>query len=216
MKITGRVLFTLLAAFLGLLAVNIFNIFDYWLFIPEDYRYEVGITIYFAIADTTLTNTVDWIKENYYSRISCIMKVKGMKSNIFSTPEVDFNELDLAEVFLHIHVKGKKKSLSDVFIQIPSLAVASMQLNTRNTFATIIKDGSCIVKIGQLFGNVENQTEVEVEIPITFIKEPVDISSSIQITPKISRTSTNRVGSLMRTLATHYSSNSFILKTKGR
>ena len=50
--IVKLILKSLIIPIVAVISLNYFNLFEYVVFVPEDYRYEVGLTVYLAISET--------------------------------------------------------------------------------------------------------------------------------------------------------------------
>lgn len=50
-KIVSGISLPILGAIVSLLATNTFNIFNYFPFVPDEYRYEICLTVYLAVFD---------------------------------------------------------------------------------------------------------------------------------------------------------------------
>ena len=63
------------------ISLSYFNLFNYVIFVPQDYRYEVGLTVYLAIAETIYGLIESWIEQKQ-ATIKCIFYVSDIDKDI--------------------------------------------------------------------------------------------------------------------------------------
>ena len=69
--IVKLILKSLIIPIVAVISLNYFNLFEYVVFVPEDYRYEVGLTVYLAISETIYGLIESWI-ERKQATVKCI------------------------------------------------------------------------------------------------------------------------------------------------
>lgn len=206
-----NILKPIIAAIISLLALYKLNVFDYLTFIPNEYRYEVGITVYFAFFEILIETIFDCIGAKLFSNLDIVISSKNTFGDLTSTPQIDFNSMQIAEMFVKISATGTKKQFAATAIKIPCPSFVTMQVNEQNAAAVIDPDGDCIINLQRLFGNIYERTQIDCEFIISFIREPVSNAGNVKVRPII--VSSKKV-TLISKLIIRYKTNSFILNLK--
>ena len=95
-KIVSGISLPILGAIVSLLATNTFNIFNYFPFVPDEYRYEICLTVYLAVFDFLIRIVYDLLVKilikKFHSEIQVIFCLPNTESDIGINPTVVFNE----------------------------------------------------------------------------------------------------------------------------
>ena len=187
MKKVLKVVFPLISATIGLLAANQFNIFNLFTFIPDGYKYEVCITVYFTVADILLTELYELIMgrvvPNFYSSIEVITHSTNSDPNIKVNPTVTFNSECVAECQVTIRISGKRDHFKDSYLLISPPSFATIQSNYKRKEVKVT-DNTYRISLDQLFGTNSNMA-TEQMFRVVFAQDPVDGESIAEITPVI-------------------------------
>ena len=112
-KIVSGISLPILGAIVSLLATNTFNIFNYFTFVPDEYRYEICLTVYLAVFDFLIRNVYDFLvrklNKKFYSEIQVIFCLPNTESDIGINPRVVFNEEGQSQIDIRLKVSGQKK-----------------------------------------------------------------------------------------------------------
>lgn len=109
--------------------ISVFNLFEYFSFIPEEYQYETGLAAYLAIMEVALDSVKKYI-DSQRSNIECIFyKSEIEKDNEYKkiSPIAIFDsEMDIANINVCLSVSGDIKYLRKCKLQmeIPSWLTA--------------------------------------------------------------------------------------------
>ena len=75
----------LLVPLIAVFFLNQFNVFEYITFVPEDYKFDVGLTLYLAILEA-LAEILEHLYSNALAEVECIFFQKAEDINIKNTP----------------------------------------------------------------------------------------------------------------------------------
>ena len=76
--IVKLILKSLIIPIVAVISLNYFNHFEYVVFVPEDYRYEVGLTVYLAISEIIYGLIESWIERKQRTTVKCIFYVSDI------------------------------------------------------------------------------------------------------------------------------------------
>lgn len=110
------VLRPVLSALIAIYLLSLFNLVDYVSIVPEDIKFETGLTIYFAIVENILFAIKLKIKENYASEITCIFYKED--ADISNKPVIKFDENDVCQVKCVLDIRGNNNILGKSKIRI--------------------------------------------------------------------------------------------------
>ena len=108
--IVKLILKSLIIPIVAVISLNYFNLFEYVVFVPEDYRYEVGLTVYLAISETIYGLIESWI-ERKQATVKCIFYVSDIDKDINNNPSImcDSEGMGVASVNCYVELKGNLK-----------------------------------------------------------------------------------------------------------
>ena len=126
MKLSSIITITIksvLAPILAMYLLSKYNLCNYLLFIPNDYKFESGVTLYVAII-LVLVDIVILCINNSKARIQCVFYSDFNNESIVNRPEIVLkaNQLGVSSVYCHLIIEGNYKSLKETCIdmEIPS------------------------------------------------------------------------------------------------
>lgn len=162
-KIVSGISLPILGAIVSLLATNTFNIFNYFTFVPDEYRYEICLTVYLAVFDFLIRNVYDFLvrklNKKFYSEIQVIFCLPNTESDIGINPRVVFNEEGQSQIDIRLKVSGQKKHFHGKRIQISQIACADFQVNIKNEI-TEVDGNNFYINLEKLFAN-SNENDLE-------------------------------------------------------
>ena len=187
MKKFFRLLLSFVGFVIALLVAHGFNIFDYMTFVPQDKKYDVCMAVYFAVMETGITFLYDWIDDciaKNKTYIEAIFHLPSEYSNSNSIPIIRFNEMGIAEVKLHLVVKGRCTNLTNngVMISVPQQVDA--QFAKKGVGIKRDNQGNLLIMLDEVCRNRE-VFEGEEDYKITFMRRDFDNEASISIAPEL-------------------------------
>ena len=184
-----KILFPLLSAFIGLLLANHCNIFEFLTFVPKEYKYDVCITVYFALSEVLLNELYNCVKQKivpyFRSSISVVFHPAQVEPDINTTPTIQFNSQGLAEINMTITIAGKKEHFEQSLLVIAAPDFADIQNNYKRD-AVQVSGNKYTVKLKDLFGEKSDATTTQT-FRIVFAQAPVDGESISDIKSKIEK-----------------------------
>ena len=120
----------LIGAILGLLLINKINIFDYLLFVPEEQKFDVGITVYFAIIEALINWLLYWGIDkitNLKSTLEVIISLPNTTPDLQSHPQIYFREKEIVYFNVTVKLSGKRKHFCNAKVEIPDIRFATLQ-----------------------------------------------------------------------------------------
>lgn len=172
--------------FIAMFMLNKWNCCDYITFIPQDYRFEAGLTFYMA----TLEAIVEFAK--YFimkasATITCTFYTDERHEYSHTRPSIQMSEnsMGVASVWCHIILNGNYKKLleTEICLDIPQWFSAQLDANSNITQET------CQIKwnASKLLPKHYNRREIHTEtrMKLSFIRtEETDASIVIEPTVK--------------------------------
>lgn len=162
-KIVSGISLPILGAIVSLLATNTFNIFNYFPFVPDEYRYEICLTVYLAVFDFLIRIVYDLLVKilikKFHSEIQVIFCLPNTESDIGINPTVVFNEEGQSQIDIRLKVSGQKKHFHGKRIQISQIACADFQVNIKNEI-TEVEGNNFYINLEKLFAN-SNENDLE-------------------------------------------------------
>ena len=115
MKIPSAIRILLKALLVPIIAVfflNQFNIFEYITFVPEEYKFDVGLTLYLAILEA-FAEILDHLYSNALAEVECIFFQKPEDINIKNTPVFICSDQTegVVSISCKVKLKGNVKKL---------------------------------------------------------------------------------------------------------
>ncbi|MBK5244273.1 MAG: hypothetical protein JJE18_04480 [Eubacteriaceae bacterium] len=170
-----NVIQTVLSAIFGILILNQFNIFDYLNFVPSEIKYEVGMTVYFAIIDSILTYILEDIKRKYSYRIECTFYCKKNEPNLSENPIVNFQE-DVTEIAIKVSVEGDSSQLREMSIVFNFPDWLTVQ-SSSEVIEISESTHSCVLRLNKFIPDSKKKESGSVYSNLVFIKDTQDIAA---------------------------------------
>lgn len=113
----------ILIPFIALFVLSKWNMCDHITFIPEDYRFEAGLTLYMAVLEA-VAGFFEYFIEQKQTTVQCIFYDNERKEDSNSKPVVCISSarMDVAIVWCHLVLEGNWKRLkeSEIVLDIPT------------------------------------------------------------------------------------------------
>lgn len=185
--ILARVIAPIISAFIGLRLLSLFNIFQLFLQ-DQDTANEVGIAVYFAVADILINLLYEYIGKtikNNKQAIGIIFHLPKEEAIIENTPTIKISGTSPTKMKLTITASAQKKRCNNVVIKIPYSSFYTMQLEQPFGFAQVDQSGNLVISISELFGE-QTAINTTITLCVLLIKDQ-DIENKSEIKPELSR-----------------------------
>lgn len=159
MKKWLKLCLSLAGSIIALVLAKWFNIFSYMTFIPKDKQYDVCIAVYFTLLEMIIAYIYEAIEqkvEKEKAKIHSVIHLKNEGPNLNSVPEIRFNEMGMAEFYLHVELDGMCKKMDGCKIRIQSFIQGDMQLGKKGSSANIDNDGNFVIDLEKICGQRED------------------------------------------------------------
>ena len=196
MGIFLKIFKTVLIALAGVFIANKFNLFSYMTFIPDDKAFDICITVYFTILELISEFLLEAV-HGRRSELSVILSHVNTDVSIKSNPIINFNQDDLAQMTVTVHINGMKKHFTGSKIVLSDVGFATMQANTRVDGAGVDTDGNYIIHLDRLFGAAETKTLVSSSFRVVFAKAPIPNAMTFEMSPEFKTNTRFRSHSLI-------------------
>ena len=170
------------------ISLSYFNLFNYVIFVPQDYRYEVGLTVYLAIAETIYGLIESWIGQKQ-ATIKCIFYVSDIDKDINNNLSImcDSEGMGVASVNCYIELKGNLKKLRKCKINLKLPEWLSSQASTSDIVLNYSEN-----QLNWEFQSLLPETGIveqiaEYKSKISFIRSTENSSLSIVLQPQINK-----------------------------
>lgn len=186
--IVKLILKSLIIPIVAVISLNYFNLFEYVVFVPEDYRYEVGLTVYLAISETIYGLIESWI-ERKQATVKCIFYVSDIDKDINNNPSImcDSEGMGVASVNCYVELKGNLKKLRKCKISLKLPEWLSSQASTSDIVLNYSQN-----QLNWEFQSLLPETGIVEQIAkyknkISFIRSTEDSSLSIILKPQMNK-----------------------------
>lgn len=180
-----KILRPVLVALLGVYLANTINIFNYISFIPKDKTFDICIATYFTIFEILIEFLLEHLRKKFMSEISVVFSINNTEKSIYSTPIIEFNKEDLAEMTITIQIEGRKKHFMNSIIVLPNVGFATIQKNIHSKETSVDANGNYSIDLEKLFGSTHMKTIISSSFRVTFVKEPIDGERTIELLPEL-------------------------------
>ena len=175
-----------IGAILGLLLIDNFNIFDYLLFVPAEKKFDIGITVYFAIIEVITNRFLNFVTDKiaqFKSTLEVIISLPNTTPDLQVIPQVIFKEQETLCFMVTFKLFGKRKHFCDAKVKIPDIRFATLQPAIKYDGISI-KNNEIIVDLSYLAG-ASNFVEVEHEYKFVLQKDLPNGKHSEKLSPVI-------------------------------
>lgn len=167
------------------LALNHFNICDYFSFIPQDEKFNICLMIYLGIGEGVLLLLKGTI-ESCRAQIVCVFYIRKSEESIITNPTVYCIEetAGVANVSYHLKLEGSAFILrtSEITIQLQDWLSSQ---SARNKTGFCYKENELRLSINNLLSAGNFYQNIDLEEKISFIHNDDDRTFSIEIIPNI-------------------------------
>ena len=186
------ILKSLLIPLIAMFAISKFNLFSYITFIPEDYRFESGLTFYLVIIET-LWSFLAQIIEKSRANVTCIFfRTEEEEDNINNIPTVVCDDcIGVAYLQCHIILEGNLKVLRKTTLNLVLPPWLSTQISADNTVLTY-QDNMLSWDFCEILpknGTIRQNVEYKPKIP--FIRNNSNNNLSVTLRPQLKKNWTN-------------------------
>ena len=187
MKKWLKLLASTIGIIIALCLTKFINLFDYVTFIPQDKKFDVCLTVYFAVIGSLVNvlweHAENWIEKKRTS-IEVVFHLPTEIENMSSVPKVTFNESDVAEVCMHVRIKGNTANILEYSLIIRYLRQADMQPGKKGVGSVIDYEGNYVLRINEICQNLET-ISYEADYPILFQRSEFENRMEINVCPEI-------------------------------
>lgn len=172
MLMEASLLFTIIKGILmpifAMFLVSRWNLFESILFVPDDYRFEAGLAIYFCVLEFLYAKAISKIKANK-AKIECLFYCSGQQESMTNIPVIQFrNEVAYINGKVNISGKAKKLCKNTVLITMPNWV--DIQIDGCENLI-MIEDNICKIRIDKIINFREDTVEsASVKFKIGLIK----------------------------------------------
>lgn len=167
--------------------LNKWNFCEYITFIPEDYRFEAGLSLYIGILEA-VAEFIEYFITKSKASIICTFYTDERREDRHVKPTIQMSDssMGIASVWCHIILDGNYKKLlgTEICLDIPRWF--SVQLDANNSLEQ--NDHKIKWNVSILLPEHDNKKEVHTEIrmKISFIRNNED-NASIVLEPTINK-----------------------------
>lgn len=185
MKTLLSIIKSILSVLLSIFVINRFNVFSLITFIPDEFSFEIYLTLYIAVFELGLTRFLEKIEKKYYGEINCVFYESNDKISKDSNPTISFNE-EVCYIKCSIHIRGSVDLFKDnkLIISLPNwVSVQSIDKSSilksdgENRYVVLLSE---ILPVNQVF--IENS---KADIKLGFILEDRQDNYEITLTPEL-------------------------------
>ena len=177
------ILFPIIAMFM----LNKWNLCEYVTFIPENYRFEAGLTLYMAILEA-FAEFIKYFIVKANAAIICTFYTDERREDNHANPIIQMSDssMGIASIWCHIILNGNYQKLlgSEVCLDIPQWFSAQLDVDS------YLKQEANQIKwnVSTLLPEHDNRREVHTEIrmKISFIRNEIN-NASIVLEPTVKK-----------------------------
>lgn len=177
---------SILSVLISVLFINKLNILQFISIIPDEYSFEIYLTIYLSIFDFILNLIEEKIKSKFYGKIECIFHESNENIYIDSNPSISFVE-DVCFVYCTLKMKGPSSLFKDnsIIISLPNWF--SVQADSKSIAKTNVSNEFIIMLNELVSQNDINVEDIQVKIKLGFIREEFMDDYSYTMTPRLKK-----------------------------
>lgn len=178
-----------LAVILGLIAISKFNLFDVITIVPEDYKYEVCLTLYVGLSEAIIRCIEDFLSNNS-SSIQCIFSFDKRNFDITNTPMIVLpdDNISIANVYCQIKVHGKVGFIKNSKIVLCFPDWVDVDVCRGTGVVEIHGNRSCVINLSN-FVNQDQRTVIETTqiIQFSLLKATIDREGQYIVDSKLEK-----------------------------
>lgn len=188
MKIIWNLVKIIAGAVIGLLLTKWINVFEYFEFVPKEYKYDICITVYISICELVVGSIADYllnfIREKLLSTVKVTVYLPQSSPDICHNPEIRFNPEGITEANVEVEYDGLVKHFRETKLIFRHLAVADLQSNISRREVTI-QNGDYIINLEELFGGTNIRSSGKYNYKILLSQYPTDSENNVRLEPEI-------------------------------
>ena len=185
------ILKSLLIPIFSMLVLKKFNLFSYVTFVPLDYRFEAGLTLYLGVFEA-LVVYVETTIEKKSAHISCIFYKTEDDKNVKNTPTLICDEETGHVVYIccDIELEGNAKKLSQCVVTITLPDWITSQVNGENRIQSY-RENIISLKFAELLPEMgDSRQTARCNLKIPFIQNSNEGVLRVKISPKLKKKAT--------------------------
>lgn len=186
--IVKLILKSLIIPIIVILCLNFFNLFNYITFVPIEYQYDVGLTVYLAVAEAIYTLIKKQIEQKQ-AIVRCIFYSTDVDKNIKTDPSIVCADATdgVASIRCHIELKGNLKRLRKCNINLNLPEWLSSQANASDMILNYSEN-----QLNWEFENLlpkygDGEQKAEYNSKISFIRSTENSNLSITLKPHMNK-----------------------------
>ena len=178
---------SLIIPIIVVLSLSRFNVFEYMTFIPTDYQYEVGLTVYLALAEC-IYSLIENLIEQKKSTISCTFYISSQDINIQNTPLIVCDDaLGVASINCHLEVSGNLNTIRESVLNLELPSWLTAQINVQDTVLSYQQNTLKWEFNRMLPSTGTNPFPAKYECKISLIKNSSGDNMTIPLEPQIQK-----------------------------
>lgn len=192
MKIIWNLAKVIAGAVLGLVLAKWKNVFASLSFVPQEYAYDICVTVYISVCEILIGSMLDGIlkclRKRFVSKISVTIFLPQSGADIKHNPDIQFNQDGIAETIVEVEYDGLRRHFKGSKLVFRHLAFADIQYNAIREEVSL-HDGDYELDLETLFGGVEKHSVGKNRYRLLLIQYPTDAESSARFEPEITKKS---------------------------
>ena len=204
-----RFIKTTIISILAIYLVDKFNLLSLIFSFNPSFLFSACVAIYSGAIHLLLDAILDWYDNSMRSQIELVFFLDPENKDITNPQNVVFKELDVAEIKLGLHLKGKKKNFQDLRITFPYNNIYDVQFS-KGYRKLIIKDKSTLSIDLNEFNIASTRSNQYIEFSIYFIKTTDYPTNEFECRPSLDDGKFLSISKLL----CKFSCNYFILKDR--
>lgn len=170
----------------ALIAVNFWNLFDYVPFVPKGFEYEVGMTVYFTVAEILMGRLDEKIRAvlgKAKGKLQVVFYRRSKNPNIGHDPEFQINGDAPIEIKVKVSVEGSCDNLRKCRLHICASSLVDFDWGDTSDISAVRIDSAynATIDIGKICGGSEHVDELSESFFLMVRKKPGVRDSEIMI-----------------------------------
>lgn len=170
---------------IGIYLATKFNIFEYFSFVPEDQKFKVAITAYFALLECLYVKLSNEIRKRCYANVECTFYCDKQSMSIENTPQLTFVD-DVAYIHCLLSIKGgaSKLAKNSLIISFPHW----VEIQNANSSIGVVNNNKFMINFSKIISANDKVVEkATADFKIGLIKMPSNDVFAKIIAPSLSK-----------------------------
>lgn len=181
---------SILGPLFAVFLVSKINIFDFITLVPDDVKYEAGLTVYLAFSEAVFL-IIGKIAENNCAAVTCIFFTRESEVDINNTPAISCS-IGTASIKCRVSLAGSARILRSTSLHLVLPVWLSSQIEKSNRILQY-ENQAVLLSLGSLIpNNNRKKTEVEITVSIPFIQNMDEGILTNLLTPELKGTNLKR------------------------